>query len=87
MVDAENGVLGLEWIDGKSVRNLLGSPDELYSPAEVPPNGLVTYGITQGEYAQMSCRCGYSPTLQTTSWRKSAMNSPRCTLWMSFMVT
>lgn len=28
MVDAENGMLGLEWIEGASVRRLLGGGDE-----------------------------------------------------------
>jgi TP53 regulating kinase and related kinases len=27
-VDAANGVLGIEWVDGKSVRYLLGSGDD-----------------------------------------------------------
>ena len=27
-VDAANGVLGIEWVNGKSVRHLLGSRDE-----------------------------------------------------------
>lgn len=27
-VDAANGVLGIEWVNGKSVRRLLGSGDE-----------------------------------------------------------
>jgi len=45
MVDAEHGVLGIEWIDGKSVRNVLGSADEVNS-AE---SGLPAFGITQGE--------------------------------------
>ena len=27
-VDAATGVLGIEWVDGKSVRSLLGSGDE-----------------------------------------------------------
>jgi hypothetical protein len=33
-VDAANGVLGIEWVNGKSVRRLLGSRDEEYEESE-----------------------------------------------------
>ncbi len=61
MVDASEGVLGIEWIEGKSVRFLLGGGAEgeeeiieetddamvKEEPAEEDP--LVEYGVNPGE--------------------------------------
>ncbi|KAI0321537.1 hypothetical protein OF83DRAFT_1196328 [Amylostereum chailletii] len=59
MVDAANGVIGIEWIEGKSVRFLLGSGDEgvVYeedgegadseSPEEMEGDPLAEYGLSQ----------------------------------------
>jgi len=41
MVDAECGVLGLEWIDGRSVRSLLGGGDEgIIEEDKAAPEGV-----------------------------------------------
>lgn len=64
MVDAAEGVLGIEWIDGSSVRLLLGGgaegeaeeelPDEAPSEASSDDDqsedyaALAEYGVTQG---------------------------------------
>ena len=63
MVDAAEGVLGIEWIDGKSVRFLLGGgaegeeeivedasdePDEDV-PLESEADPLQEYEVSQGE--------------------------------------
>lgn len=53
-LDAANGVLGIEWLNGKSVRFLLGSGDE--SEEAGGNNGsvvakedpLVEYGVSKG---------------------------------------
>jgi TP53 regulating kinase-like protein len=59
-VDAASGALGIEWVDGKSVRSLLGSGDEGEEPEseedeDVAPTEdedlLAEYGVTKG----MSC--------------------------------
>jgi TP53 regulating kinase and related kinases len=50
-VDVANGVLGIEWVNGKSVRFLLGSGDE-YEDAEgdedVAEDSLIEYGVSKG---------------------------------------
>lgn len=50
-VDAENGVLGIEWVNGKSVRFLLGSGDE-GEDADGDEDGvkdpLIEYGVSRG---------------------------------------
>jgi len=57
MVDAECGVLGLEWIEGRSVRILLGGGDEaMYEDDKKTGNGegeevhdkLIAFGVTIG---------------------------------------
>lgn len=55
MVDVNEGVLGIEWIDGKSVRQLLPGGAELEDIREleeVEENGtgdpLADYGVSQG---------------------------------------
>ncbi len=64
MVDAAEGILGIEWIDGKSVRFLLGGgaegEEEIEETADepqedVPPeeDTLQEYGISQGKL--LSC--------------------------------
>ena len=69
MVDAAEGVLGIEWIDGKSVRFLLGggaegeeeivedASDEFDEdvPLEPEEDPLQEYGVSQGE--RPSCPC------------------------------
>jgi hypothetical protein len=53
-VDAANGVLGIEWVNGKSVRYLLGSRDEGESDedegevAAADENPLSEYAISKG---------------------------------------
>jgi hypothetical protein len=57
MVDANAGVLGIEWIEGRTVRTLLPGADvedEDTSSKEDPggsgpPNTLSGYGISQGQ--------------------------------------
>lgn len=51
-VDAASGALGIEWIDGKSVRSLLGSgdedeEDEDFASAE-DEDFLAEYGVPKG---------------------------------------
>ena len=58
MVDAQAGVLGLEWIDGKSVRLLLGGgaeneeeaadDEDLISEESIREDPLGEFGISQG---------------------------------------
>jgi len=57
-VDAANGVLGIEWVNGKSVRYLLGSrdegeegdqdEDEGENAAVVDEDPLAEYAISKG---------------------------------------
>jgi TP53 regulating kinase-like protein len=50
-VDAANGVLGIEWVNGKSVRFLLGSGDEgedADSDEDVVEDPLIEYGVSKG---------------------------------------
>jgi len=50
-VDAENGVIGIEWVDGKSVRFLLGSGDEgeeADGDEDVVEDLLAEYGVLKG---------------------------------------
>ncbi|KAF8479849.1 kinase-like domain-containing protein [Gautieria morchelliformis] len=58
MVDTECGVLGLEWIEGRSVRSLLGAGEEGESEDEAefeatdednPGDGLASFGLTIDE--------------------------------------
>ena len=62
LVDAPAGVLGIEWIDGRSVRFLLGSGDEgveeeyeegdeeMVEDVQVDEEDpLMEYGVTQGK--------------------------------------
>jgi len=64
MVDAVEGVLGLEWIEGKSVRFLLGSSEESEDEIseeelveedsqDVEEDPLQQYGVTQDDTMQM----------------------------------
>jgi tRNA A-37 threonylcarbamoyl transferase component Bud32 len=59
MVNAAEGMLGIEWIEGKSVRTLLpGAPSsEEESPAnqsiESSGSSLSEYGISPGEYQHL----------------------------------
>nr|GAT55353.1 bud32 protein kinase [Mycena chlorophos] len=48
MVDAAEGILGIEWIDGLSVRKLLpgGTPEEEDEEEEDTPEPLTEYGIS-----------------------------------------
>lgn len=59
MVDAAEGVLGIEWIEGKSVRFLLGGgaegEEEIEEDGETGPeeedaeeDALLDYGVSQG---------------------------------------
>lgn len=55
MVDAAEGLLGIEWIDGKNVKYLLpsGAEDvdgEDEAPVESPSQTLAHYGISVGGY-------------------------------------
>jgi len=49
-VDAANGVLGIEWVNGKSIRYLLGSRDEDEDEGEVvaDEDPLAEYAISKG---------------------------------------
>jgi len=47
-VDAANGVLGIEWVNGKSVRYLLGSRDEDEDEAGAYEDPLAEYAISKG---------------------------------------
>ena len=50
-VDAANGVLGIEWVNGESVRYLLGSrdeDDEDENEAGADEDPLAEYGILKG---------------------------------------
>jgi TP53 regulating kinase-like protein len=58
MVDAAEGLLGIEWIDGRSVKYLLpsGAEDvdgEGEAPVEAPEQTLAHYGISVGEYVSL----------------------------------
>jgi hypothetical protein len=51
-VDAANGVLGMEWVNGKSVRFLLGSGDEgedADGDEDVVDDPLIEYGMSKGK--------------------------------------
>lgn len=47
VVDLESGIIAMEWIDGHSVRALLGDEEQVANP-EKPDDPLTGYGITQG---------------------------------------
>jgi TP53 regulating kinase-like protein len=50
-VDAANGVLGIEWVNGKSVRFVLGSGDEgedADGDEDVVEDPLIEYGVSKG---------------------------------------
>jgi len=57
LVDASAGVLGLEWIEGRSVRYLLGSgeeDEEEQPPVDAPVDGLLAeYGVSQDDLMKM----------------------------------
>lgn len=57
MVDPAEGVIGLEWIDGSSVRHLLpGGAEEEVNESQMEDEGdfeedvdpLIEYGVSQG---------------------------------------
>ena len=65
MVDAAEGILGIEWIDGKSVRFLLGGGaegeavveedlDEVEDEEPPEEDPLQEYGISQGSFHMLS---------------------------------
>ena len=47
-VDAANGVLGIEWVNGRSIRSLLGSGDEGEEADNNDVDPLVEYGVSKG---------------------------------------
>lgn len=50
-VDVANGVLGIEWVNGKSVRFLLGSGDDdedTEGDEDVVEDLLIEYGVSKG---------------------------------------
>jgi TP53 regulating kinase-like protein len=50
-VDVANGVLGIEWVNGESVRFLLGSGDEgadADGDEVVVEDPLIEYGVSKG---------------------------------------
>jgi hypothetical protein len=54
MVDASEGVLGIEWIEGQCVRKLLPGGEEpeegeVDPPSTGPQQSLDEYGLTIGE--------------------------------------
>lgn len=57
MVDASEGIIAMEWINGKSVRHLIPGgedeeceeDDESEVESEVEVNPLQEYGLTQGK--------------------------------------
>jgi TP53 regulating kinase-like protein len=54
-VDVANGVLGIEWLNGKSVRFLLGSGDEgedVDGDEDVVVDPLIEYGVSKGKLSQ-----------------------------------
>lgn len=64
LVDIDSGIIGIEWIDGKTVRFVLGTDDELMDEADegdtcggdasgsggAPSSGAAEYGISQGGF-------------------------------------
>ena len=48
LVDAATGVLGIEWVDGRSVRFLLGSGEEGDEEEATGGDPLAEYGVSQG---------------------------------------
>lgn len=53
-VDVANGVLGIEWVNGKSVRFLLGSGDEgedADGDEDVVEDPLIEYGVSKGTFS------------------------------------
>lgn len=101
MVDAAEGVLALEWIDGKSIRFLLGGGAEGEEEAETAGDDqsddaeadaqeddgdpLSEYGVTQGAGLSGWRRRGLMPDEQTNSWRWSVLKLRKCTAETSFM--
>lgn len=59
MVDASEGIIGIEWIDGQSVRHLLpggaeeeDDTEEVSEYEEEETDSLLNYGLTQGMHDQ-----------------------------------
>ena len=65
LVDIDSGIIGIEWIDGKTVRFVLGTDDELMEDEAdegdtcggdasgsggAPSSGAAEYGISQGGF-------------------------------------
>lgn len=56
MVDAAEGVIGMEWIEGSSVRHLLpGGAEEEVNESIMEDQGedvdpLIEYGVSQGHF-------------------------------------
>ena len=72
MVDATEGILGIEWIDGKSVRFLLGGGaegeavveedfDEVEDEEPPEEDPLQEYGISQGSLHMLCSLFKYMP--------------------------
>ena len=75
MVDAAEGVLGIEWIDGKSVRFLLGGGEE----HEIPDEESDDTQEEPEEYLEDDPLAEYNVSKGTTvidSWMKRLIHSP-----------
>jgi len=69
LVDVDSGIIGIEWIDGKTVRFVLGADEELMDDADrgdtgggdASGSGGVEYGISQGELiTSLECRASFT---------------------------
>lgn len=49
LVDLESGIIAMEWIDGKSIRFLLGDDEDEGTESAKDDQRLDTYGISQGK--------------------------------------
>ena len=56
MVDATEGVIGIEWIDGKSIRTLLGEQDDPEQDFEDDTGDLADTGEDFSDYQTTECQ-------------------------------
>lgn len=90
MVDAADGVLGIEWIEGQSVRHLLpggaGEEDILEQDLENVESGdladpLKDYGLSVGPYHHSTCSSFFfhpkisSRCLDGSHWHRDCKNA------------
>lgn len=70
LVDVDSGIIGIEWIDGKTVRFVLGADEELMDDADgggkdatSGSGSAAEYGISQGRFIALNVVCRSSSVI------------------------